>query len=110
MTEKALTIMTERPDKSKPPTLGWAHRAKGEPKTVSAFLDGIERIAPNMRGDRFLNVGCGEGTLLLVCPINFPRFMGFERGPLRLFGSSILVKYERFAGTTCRREECLLKL
>lgn len=49
--------MTELFDKSRQPILGWARRAKEEPKTTSVFLDGIKRIAPNMSGDHFWSWG-----------------------------------------------------
>jgi SAM-dependent methyltransferase len=70
--------MTELSDKSRQPILGWARRAKGEPKTISVFLNGIERIAPNMSGDRFLDVGCGEGTFTSRLAINFAEVHGVD--------------------------------
>jgi SAM-dependent methyltransferase len=70
--------MTESSVTSRNPILGVARRADGAMRTVAVFLAGVNRIAPDLKGSRFLDVGCGDGTFTCQIAKDFVEVHGVD--------------------------------
>jgi SAM-dependent methyltransferase len=70
--------MTASSVASKNPVLGFARHADSNPRTVAVFVAGINRIAPNLKGSRFLDVGCADGTFTSRIAKDFGEVHGLD--------------------------------